>query len=131
MSHVVGVSCEVRDLDALEQACANKGATFVRDQKSHAYYGGAREKCDHAIKVPGCTYEIGVRRNRAQADEVYDLRYDNYDRSLDRVFGANLEGLQNEYLAVVAERQLSYGRYRLEREAVEGDPHAIRLVARA
>lgn len=129
MSHVATVECMIRDLDAMEQAAKNKGGTLKRDQKSHAYYAGAREKCEHAISHPSSSYEIGLRR-LAQADEAYELRYDAYDGNLDRAFGARLEGLQNEYLAVVAEKQLEQGRYRYERQAVEGDPQAIRLVAR-
>lgn len=129
MSHMATVECMIKDLEALEEAAKNKGGALVKGKTEAKFYGGAREKCSHAITHPNSNYEIGVRR-LAQADEAYELRYDGFDGTLNRAFGNNLEGLRNEYLAVVAEQQLERGRYRFSREAVEGEPNTIRLVAR-
>lgn len=95
MSHVTTIAIEIRDLDALEAAARELGATLVRDQKTYTWYGQhvgdyplpkgiTKEqlgKCDHAIKVPGVNYEIGVVK---LPNGNYTLVYDFYGR-----YGAN------------------------------------------
>lgn len=86
MSHITDVETEVKDLAALKQACSRLGFEFKEGQTSYKWYGQfvgdspmpagmTKEdlgKCDHAIKVPGASYEVGV----AKVGGVYKLRYD-------------------------------------------------------
>ncbi len=79
MSHVATVETKLTDLQAVKAACERMGWQFVEGQKKYAWYGrsvgdysaadnaldhGMTEadlgKCDHAIKVPGAKYEIGL-----------------------------------------------------------------------
>lgn len=79
LSHVAAITAEVKDLKALEAACKELGLQFMHGQKTHKWYGHwvgdyhgndaafkhgidtkNYGKCEHAIKVPGCEYEIGV-----------------------------------------------------------------------
>lgn len=94
MSHVVAAQVEISDLDALEAACKEMGATLVRNQKTFTWYGrwvgdygqadaayrnGVKTedygKCDHAIRVPGVRYEVGVVK---QPNGKFKLVYDFY-----------------------------------------------------
>lgn len=89
MSHVTTIKIEIKDLNALIAACQEHGAIFVRDQKAYNWYGvsvgdyplpaGITKdqlgKCDHAIKLPGVNYEIGVVR---LPNGNYTLAYDFY-----------------------------------------------------
>jgi hypothetical protein len=93
MSHVSTIPAEVRDLDGLRAACRRMGWEFREGQKSYAWYGryvGDTQlpehlrgltneelgRCDHAIRVPGASYEVGVVE---KADgSGYELRWDYY-----------------------------------------------------
>lgn len=92
MSHVVTIKCELRDLSAIEAACKRLGWTFVRDQKTFEWFGewmndySAADaayvamdmkpeeygKCDHAIRVPGAKYEIGLIAREGKFIPVFD-----------------------------------------------------------
>jgi hypothetical protein len=82
MSHVATCSVEIRDLEAFAKACEMLGMEFKEGQKTYEWYGqwvndyhGADAaynqgmktadygKCEHAVKVPGCKYEIGLVKN--------------------------------------------------------------------
>ncbi len=117
MSHVISVNVVIKDLHALEQACKELGLEFVRNQKKHAWYGkwvndynqkdatylqsGIKPenygKCEHAIRVPGSGYEIGVYTNPKGSG--YILAYDNYGTGqvILQKLGAGLEKLKQLY----------------------------------
>lgn len=87
MSHVAAIDLVIdpkspESLTALQAACKELGLIFVEGQKTFAWFGtwvddydeddaaykraGIKPedygKCEHAIKLPGCNYEIGVVR---------------------------------------------------------------------
>lgn len=117
MSHVIGINLVIKDLSALEQACKELGLEFVRNQKHHAWYGkwvndyNAKDaayinagikpenygKCEHAIKVPGSGYEIGVYNNPKGPGFI--LAYDNYGTGqvILQKLGSGLEKLKQGY----------------------------------
>jgi len=123
MSHMAKIELKVKDISALQKACADCGYEFVHGQTSYEWYGrfvgdspmpeGLNEqmlgKCDHAIKVPGATYEIGV----IKTGEHYELHCDQW-RS------GGLEGKSEKLLqpyAIAATKNLiKSNRYRLHRE---------------
>lgn len=99
MSHVVATKIVVHDLDALDAACKELGLTLVRGQKTWSWWGtwandysstdaayrrgidtSQYGKGDHAIKVPGTTWEIGVIKNTGK-EGGYRLAFDFYGSS--------------------------------------------------
>ncbi len=74
MSHITTLKIEIKDLQALKDACKAVGLEFREGQKTYKWYGystgavpegfTAKDlgKCDHAIGVKGKkdAYEIGV-----------------------------------------------------------------------
>lgn len=82
MSHITSIKVQVKDLEAFQAACRRLGLEFLRDQKTYMWYGtsmpdGGRNfmryaalpegltletlgKCDHAVRVPGSSYELGL-----------------------------------------------------------------------
>lgn len=89
MSHVVAIETALRDLDAIKATCAELGLVFKQGQQSFKWWGrsvgdypvpqGMKAadlgQCDHAIGVPGTTWEIGLVR---QPDGAYKLAFDFY-----------------------------------------------------
>lgn len=149
MSHVTSVKVKVRDLTALKQAVQRMGGIFVQDQKTYSWWGQSvgdtplpegftlemLGKCQHAIRVPGGNYEIGVVKMPAGH---YELAYDSYNcgmgpngipadgEKLHQKFGTGLKGLIQMYGVVaatlkakaqgwvVSETKLSNGSIRLQ-----------------
>lgn len=74
MSHLAKIELEINDLTALDKACKRMGFELMKGQKTYKWYGrwvgdsplpeGVDKSklgtCDHAIKVPGASYEVGV-----------------------------------------------------------------------
>jgi hypothetical protein len=75
MSHVTTIDPhEHYELPALKQMCRNQGWEFVENQKTFQWYNGAGE-CEHAIRIPGAKYEIGVVREGNKWQLLHDEWY--------------------------------------------------------
>jgi len=88
MSHIARTDLIITSLSDLEGACRDLGFQFMADQKTYRWYGhwvgdapmpdGITSedlgKCDHAIRVPGCDYQVGV----VKRDDHYILLWDNW-----------------------------------------------------
>ena len=110
MSHVNSVSLVIKDMAALKAACEQLGLTFVEGQRNIAWYGTGlptQGACEHAIKVPGARYEIGVYRgvtgNGTSAS--YVLGFDSYGSGggpITKLLGKGLEKLNQAYAVAKA-----------------------------
>ena len=92
MSHISTIELEVKDLGILNQACSRMGLIFARNQAEFKWYG-KKATCDHAIRVPGARYEIGI----VKTGTAYELRCDFYDRNLVQAVGQNAGLLKQAY----------------------------------
>ena len=135
MSHVASVEVVINDLACLKKACETLGVTLVEGQKTFKWYGRfladsdvgratAKEfnakafgKCEHAIKVPGCSYEVGVVKN--PTGKGYRLIYDQFGSGGEgiakKLGGEKLTKLTTEYGAEVATKQLRRKGYTIGR----------------
>lgn len=111
MSHISKIELTIKDLTALKKACKTLGIEFKENQKTYQWYGkfmydtplpeGLKVedlgKCDHAIRVPGSKYEIGVIKQK----EGFRLIFDYYGRSggiiEDTCGGRNLGKIKQQY----------------------------------
>ena len=135
MSHVAKIELEIKSLEALIQACRRLGFEFVRDQKTYQWYGrwmgdyplpegittdqlGA---CDHAIKVPGCTYEIGVVKRNSS----YTLLWDSWETALRLKIGLDAGVLRQAYTVEAVRQDAKLKGYRVIEKKTD---KAIRLV---
>ena len=62
MSHLSKIEIQINDLQALKQACQVMGLEFMENQRQFKWYNGL-SPCDHVIRVPGASYELGIIRN--------------------------------------------------------------------
>ena len=135
MSHVANVEVEVQDLDVLKRACDTLGLEFREGQKTWKWYGKFMNdyhgkdaaitqgfdpkqfgKGEHAIRVPGSDYEIGVIKNKT--GNGYHLMFDFYGSGrniVKQLGGTSLPKLKAEYSATVSARQLRRKGFRVTR----------------
>jgi len=100
MSHVAKMQLQVKNLKALAACLAPFGAELIIDQKQFEFYGGAKQKCDHAIRVKGTRYEIGLTK---QSDGSFDLQCDFWSSGgLGQRFGNQGEKLKQAYAVSLA-----------------------------
>ena len=100
MSHVAKIKAEIKDLKALKNTCDRMGWEFKEGQKTYKWFGthigdypipegftrNDLGKCDHAISVPGCKYEIGVVKSKTNP-KTYELLWDFYDSGIKNAMG--------------------------------------------
>ena len=86
MSHISKIELEIQSLEDLKLACKRLGFIFQENQQTYQWYGrfvgdspipegisiDDLGKCDHAIKVPECTYEIGVVKRGSKYILLWD-----------------------------------------------------------
>jgi hypothetical protein len=92
MSHLAKIELEVKDLDVLSLSCRHLGLTLVQGKKTFQWFNG-ESACDHAIEVPGATYEIGLVLN----DGKYELQTDFFDKGIESAIGKNGGLLKQRY----------------------------------
>ena len=113
MSHISTIQVEIKDLAAVKSVCARMGWQFVEGQTTYQWFGqlvgdqtarlaalgmtaADTGKCVHAIKVPGCRYEIGVAPGAG--GRGYRFAFDTYsDGGLHKVIGADGSKLAQLY----------------------------------
>lgn len=123
MSHVSHIQLKIFDLSAIRRACQRLGFTFMENQKTYEWYGrlvqperyplpeGITEadlgRCDHAIKIPGARYEIGVVKRNGS----YMLLCDYWDNKLKQAVGENGGLLKQAYGVEVIKEAVRKKRY--------------------
>ena len=72
MSHISKIELEVKDIQVLISACKRLGLELLKGQKTFKWYG-KEAGCDHAVRVPGADYEIGVVKDEAAGGTESDV----------------------------------------------------------
>ena len=136
MSHVAKIEMEIKDLDTLRTACEQLGLQFMAGQHTYRWYGESvgdypipegfttddMGKCDHAIRVPGASYEVGV----VQRNGKYLLLWDFYSAGgLERVLGKGAGRLKQAYSVERVRREATLKGYHVQERKTE---QGIRLV---
>lgn len=76
MSHFVTIQTQIKDLDALREACGELGLELLANTEARGFYGSRRT--DQVIRLKG-PYDIAADR---QADGRYALTTDWWNVSL-------------------------------------------------
>ena len=136
MSHVAKIEITITDLDTLKGACEQLGLQFMAHQKTYSWYGryvgdsaipeGFTEadlgRCDHAIRVPGAEYELGVVYRNGR----FHLLWDFYrSGGLERVLGKGACKLKQAYSAERVRREARVKGYHVQERKTE---QGIRLI---
>ncbi len=138
MSHIAKIELEITDIETLKLVCERLGLQFIENQTSYSWYGtwvgdsplpeGITHydlgKCDHAIRVPGAQYEIGVVRR----DKKYTLLWDFWHQGgLEQRIGKNAGLLKQAYTIERVRMEARLKGHRISEQKAE---KGIRLVLR-
>ena len=138
MSHIAKIELEINDPDALKLACNRLGMQFIENQQNYKWYGtwlgdtpmpegitvSDLGKCDHAIRVPGAQYEIGI----VKRDRKYILLWDFWNQGgLEQQLGKNAGRLKQAYTIERVRKEAKLKGHRVCEQKTE---KGIRLVLR-
>jgi len=138
LSHVSKIELEIQSLEDLKLACKRLGFTFIDNQQTYQWYGrwvgdsplpeginiDDLGKCDHAIKVPECAYEIGVVKRGSK----YILLWDSWHKGgLEQKIGKEAGILKQSYTIERIRREAKRKKYQVKE--IKQD-QSVRLVLR-
>ena len=140
MSHVSEIELKILSLDALKAACARLGLEFVEGQKTYEWYGTwvgdypkpewvkieDLGKCQHAIKVPGASYEIGIVEHQGEIKLLWDFYFTG---GLEQKLGRNGGRLIQAYSVEQTKRTARKAGY-FVKEKVEEDKSITLIMER-
>ena len=130
MSHISKIELVIHSLRDLKEACQQLGFEFMINQKTLKWYGrwvgdtplpnGINiedlGKCDHAIQVPGCTYEVGIVRR----GDHYILLWDYYSAGgLEPKIGPNAGKLKQAYTVARVRKEARQKEYRIREKKMD------------
>ncbi len=121
MSHLSKIELVIYDLASLKEACKSLGLTFCENQKTFTWYSG-KGQCDHAIKVPGARYEVGI----VKQNNRYELQWDDYrPGGLVEKLGNQAGLLKQAYAVAKITKEAIQNKYCIRRKTLD---NAISLV---
>ena len=138
MSHISRIELEITDLETLRQACERLGLEFIENQTTYKWYGtwvgdtpmpegmtaSDLGKCDHAIRVPGAQYEIGI----VKRDRKYTLLWDFWHQGgLEQKLGKNAGRLKQAYAVERVRKEAKLKGHRICEQKID---QGIRLLLR-
>lgn len=121
MSHFTTIHTEIKDLEALREACREL-ALPIEDQAEARGYAQAKLKGDHVIRLKG-PYDIAVNR---EGNHNYTLTTDWWQGHVEKEVGANFGRLVQLYAVHKASREARKRGHRVTRRRETNG--AIRLV---
>lgn len=124
----------IKDLEALRSACKDLGCTFIPNKHDYKWWGShvgdyplpegmTKEemgKCNHAIKVPGADWEIGVVKEKDGKSHklIYDF-YGGEGQKIHKVCGENLGKLKQRYTIDALKNKVK-DKKKIKEEQLEG-----------
>ena len=107
MSHFTSIETQVRDIEALREACTELGVALL-DHTEARGFGKARLKADHVVRLKG-PYDIAV--NRGERNGTYTLTTDWWDGHVEKEVGPKFGRLLQLYAThKVMQEALKHGR---------------------
>ena len=111
MSHFTTIQTQIRDVDALEAACAELGVELLRDTDARGFANSTRHG-ELVVRLQG-PYDIAA--NRPAPTEPYELSTDWWNGHVEREVGPNYGRLLQLYGVHKTMREATKKRLRVTR----------------
>jgi len=146
MSHVEVGEAEIHDLDLLKSMCKENGWEFLENKTTFNWFGrhvgdyalpenysvDDMGKCEHAIKVPGISYEIGVVKSKT-TKTGYKLMYDFYGpgrQLIEKLGGKKSEGFMKKYAQKSVYKYAAKNGYSVAKKELESGQVKLTLTSK-
>jgi len=114
MSHFTTILTQIRDVDALEAACAELGVELLRDTEARGFANSTRHG-ELVVRLKG-PYDIAANRaNPNDGTEPYELSTDWWNGHVEREVGPNYGRLLQLYGVHKTMREAAKKRLRVTR----------------
>lgn len=113
MSHFATITTQIKDIQALTEACTEMGLTVISDNHARGY-GNAQLKGEFVIKLKG-PYDIAVNR---QTDGTYGLTTDWWDGHVEKEVGKEYGKLLQYYGVHKTMREARHKGYAVQRKSL-------------
>ena len=100
MSHFTTIHTQIKDIEALRQACAELGLELLPNAEARGY-GNQRQRGDFVLRLKG-PYDVALHR---QTDGAYGLSTDWWDGHVEKEVGSNYGRLLQLYAVHKASRE--------------------------
>jgi len=139
LSHISRIELQIKSLEDLKAACNELGFQFCEGQETYRWYENTRgidldalspeiqqmSRCDHAIRVPRCKFDIGI----VKQDDHYELRWDDYyTGGLVKKVGKDAGLLKQAYTLHKIKREARAKGYRVVQKKID---QGVRLILSA
>lgn len=94
MSHFTTINTQIKDIEALREACAELGLELLQSAEARGY-GSNRQRGDFVIRLKG-PYDVALDR---QPDASYGLSTDWWDGHVEKEVGSSYGRLLQLYAA--------------------------------
>jgi len=119
MSHMAKLNVDIQNLDSLRRACDRLGIVLDMNDHNVRYYGGT-QNYDGSIKVPGSTYDIGLKVLPDGSIEMHGDLYGSNGEIIRKACGNNFSDLKQMYTVEETKRLAMINSYNIVSE-VETD----------
>ena len=92
MSHFTTIQTQIKDIDALREACRELGLELLQDAEARGY-GSAHQRGQFVLRLKG-PYDVALNR---QTDGTYGLSTDWWDGHVEKEVGSNYGRLLQLY----------------------------------
>jgi hypothetical protein len=113
MSHFATIKTQVKDIDALRDACAEMGLMVLQNVEARGY-GTNRHRGEYVVALKG-PYDIALNR---QPDGAYGLTTDWWDGHVEKEVGKDYGKLLQLYGVHKATREARQRGYSVQRAAL-------------
>lgn len=129
MSHIAEVKTVFTSLDDMQAAAERLSGQLLRDRKTFKAYFNTDNRCQHVMRFPGASYEVGIR---AQPDGTFRLAWDSYSTGgLLPIMGDLQCGrFSQAYAVVAAKRAARLKGYACREKARSDGAVELELIAR-
>lgn len=100
MSHFTTIQTQIKDIEALRDACAELGLGLLQNAEARGY-GGNHQRGDFIIRLKG-PYDVALNR---QTDGTYGLSTDWWDGHVEKEIGSKYGRLLQLYAVHKAARE--------------------------
>ena len=130
MSHFTTIQTQIRDIDALRDACSELGLELLRDAEARGFSQN-RRKGEYVIRLKG-PYDIALNREEGgdgkdKAKKTYGLTTDWWDGHVEREVGPKYGRLLQLYGVHKTMREARRQRYRVTRKLEQDGSIALSL----